>query len=154
MCLPKAMKDEKAHIDLPAGCQDLNGVNALGYVRARYSDPKGDLGRVERQREMIGAIAAKGASPATFLNPIRYYKLSTAGAEALTIDEDMGPFGLFKFARGMKAVSSGSGGVTLTVPISDTSFGPNNSAVKWDTAKAKALFKSLKEDNTTSLKSS
>jgi len=154
MCLPKAMKDPKAHIDLPAGCQELNGVNALGYVRARYSDPKGDLGRVERQREMIGAIAAKGASPATFLNPIRYYKLSTAGAEALTIDEDMGPFGLFKFARGMKAVSSGSGGVTLTVPISDTSFGPNNSAVKWDTAKAKALFKSLKEDNTSSLKSS
>jgi anionic cell wall polymer biosynthesis LytR-Cps2A-Psr (LCP) family protein len=130
-------------------------VNALGYVRARKSDPKGDLGRVERQREMIGAIAAKGVSPATFLNPIRYYNLSTASAEALTIDSDMGPLGLFKFARGMKAVSSGSGGITLTVPISDTNLSTRQgSAVKWDNAKAKALFKALKEDNTSGLKSS
>ncbi|WP_020386930.1 LCP family protein [Kribbella catacumbae] len=155
MCLPKAMKDDDAHIDLPAGCQELDGVNALGYVRARKSDPKGDLGRVERQREMIGAIASKGVSPATFLNPIRYYNLSTAGAEALTIDSDMGPLGLFKFARGMKAVSSGSGGITLTVPVSDTNLETRHgSAVKWDNAKAKALFKALKEDNTSGLKSS
>ena len=27
MCLPKAMKDQDAHIDLPAGCQELDGVN-------------------------------------------------------------------------------------------------------------------------------
>ena len=57
MCLPKAIKDEKAHIDLPKGCQELDGTNALGYVRARYFDPMGDLGRVQRQREMIGAVA-------------------------------------------------------------------------------------------------
>lgn len=155
MCLPKAMKDEKAHIDLPKGCQELDGVNALGYVRARYSDPLGDLGRVQRQREMIGAVASKGVSPATFLNPIRYYKLSTASAGALTIDNETGPFDLFKFARAMKSVSGGGGGVTLTVPISDSSLNTKNGdAVKWDTAKAKALFQSIKEDKTSGLKSS
>jgi LCP family protein required for cell wall assembly len=155
MCLPKAMKDSGAHIDLPAGCQQLDGPTALGYVRARKSDPLGDLGRVQRQREMIGAIADKGVSPATFLNPFRFYKLSTAGAEALTIDGDMGPLTLFKFARGMKAVAAGGNGVTLTVPVSDTNLStPNGSAVKWDNAKALALFKALKEDKTSGLKSS
>lgn len=155
MCLPKAMKDKDAHINLPAGCQQLDGENALGYVRARKSDPLGDLGRVQRQREMIGAIAQKGVSPATILNPVRYYKLGTASADALTIDEGTGPLDLFKFARGMKAVAGGGDGVTLTVPISDNNLStPHGSAVKWDTAKAKALFQALKEDKTSTLKAS
>ncbi|NEA31680.1 LCP family protein [Streptomyces sp. SID13031] len=154
MCLPKAIKDEYAHIDLPKGCQDLDGPNALGYVRARHFDPLGDLGRVQRQREMIGAIADKAVGPATFLNPFRFYKLSTAGAEALTIDKDMGPLTLLKFARGMKAVAAGGNGITLTVPVSDTNLKtPNGSAVKWDNAKATALFKALKADDTSGLKS-
>lgn len=155
LCLPKAIKDPKAHINLPKGCQDLNGTNALGYVRARYSDPQGDLGRVQRQREMIGAVADKAVSPATFVNPVRYFRLGTASADALTIDRETGPVDLFRFARGMKNVAGGKGGVTLTVPISDPSLRtPNGSAVKWDTAKAKALFNALKADRTTGLSSS
>jgi hypothetical protein len=102
---------------------------------------------------MIGAIAAKAVGPGTFLNPFRFYKLSTAGAEALTIDSDMGPLTLLKFARGMKAVSAGGNGVTLTVPVSDTNLHTSNgSAVKWDSTKAKALFKALAEDKTSGLK--
>jgi LCP family protein required for cell wall assembly len=152
MCLPKAMKDAKAHINLPKGCQQLNGTNALGYVRARYSDPLGDLGRVQRQREMIGAVASKAVSPATFLNPFRYYKVATTGATALTVDKGTGSIDLAHFALGMKAVAGGNGGVTLTVPISNPNLSTSvGSAVKWDTTKAKALFKALKEDRTTGL---
>ncbi|TWD81796.1 LytR family transcriptional attenuator [Kribbella amoyensis] len=154
MCLPKAMNDKKAHINLPAGCQDLDGPKALGYVRSRYVDASGDLGRVERQREMIGAIANKAVSPATFFNPVRYYRLGTSSADALTVDNDMSPVGLFGFATAMKSVSGGDG-VTLTVPIADANYSTKNgSAVKWDTAKAKALFAALKQDKTTGLKSS
>jgi LCP family protein required for cell wall assembly len=154
MCLPKAIKDQKAHINLPAGCQDLDGAKALGYVRARYFDSKGDLGRVERQRQMIGAIADKAVSPATFVNPIRYYRLGTSSADALTVDKGMSPFDLFGFARAMKSVSGG-GGVTLTVPVANANLStPVGSAVKWDTAKAKALFQAIKQDKTTGLKAS
>ena len=59
---------------------------------------------------------------------------------------------MVKFALAMKAVAGGSDGVTLTVPVSDTSY--KGSSVKWDTAKAKALFQALKEDKTSGLKSS
>jgi LCP family protein required for cell wall assembly len=154
MCLPKAMKDQKAHINLPKGCQQLDGTKALGYVRARYSDPLGDLGRVQRQREMIGAVAAKAVSAKTFLNPLRYYKVGTSSADALTIDKEMGPLDLLKFAKAMKTVAGGGNGITMTVPISDNSLDtPAGEAVKWDTAKAKALFQALKEDKTSGLKS-
>jgi LCP family protein required for cell wall assembly len=152
MCLPKAMKDAKAHINLPKGCQQLDGTTALGYVRARYSDPLGDLGRVQRQRQMIGAVASKAVSPATFLNPFRYYNLSTVSADALAVDKDTGPIDMAHFALGMKAVAGGSGGVTLTVPISNSSLHTTAGlAVKWDTTKALALFNALKEDRTTGL---
>ena len=156
MCLPKAMNDDKAHINLPAGCQQLDGVNALGYVRSRHADGKNDFGRTERQRQMVGAVAKKAASPSTFLNPVRYYNVATKGVDALTVDKDMSLFDFVRFARGMQAIS-GSGGVALSVPTSDDNFHlccNRGDAVKWDTAKAKALFNALKEDNTSGLKSS
>ncbi len=156
MCLPKAMKDKDAHIDLPAGCQELDGVNALGYVRSRKADGKNDFGRTERQRQMVGAVAKKAASPSTFLNPVRYYNVATKGVDALTVDKDMSLFDFIRFARGMQAIS-GSSGVALSVPTSDDNFQlccNRGDAVKWDNAKAKALFNALKEDNTSGLKSS
>ncbi|GAA1572266.1 LCP family protein [Kribbella hippodromi] len=156
MCLPKPMNDKLAHINLPAGCQNLDGVNALGYVRSRHADGQNDFGRVQRQREMVGAIAKKASSPSTFLNPFRYYSVATKGVDALTVDKDMSLFDFIRFARGMRAIS-GSGGVTLTVPISNDNYhlgGGRGVAVKWDTAKAKALFDAIKADNTSGLKSS
>ena len=51
----------------------------------RKADPRGDLGRVERQREMLAAVAKKAASPASVLNPVRYWRLCNASAEAIKI---------------------------------------------------------------------
>lgn len=41
---------------------ELDGQEALSYVRMRKNDPNGDLGRNERQREVITGIIDKGAS--------------------------------------------------------------------------------------------
>ena len=47
--------------DFPKGEISLNGEQALDYIRMRKNDPKGDLGRNERQREVITAAIKKGA---------------------------------------------------------------------------------------------
>lgn len=44
------------------GTMELNGNEALAYVRMRKSDPHGDLGRNERQKEVIKQIIDKGTS--------------------------------------------------------------------------------------------
>ncbi|SFG41848.1 transcriptional attenuator, LytR family [Halobacillus alkaliphilus] len=44
------------------GTIDLNGEEALAFVRMRKNDPSGDLGRNERQRQVIQGIIDKGAS--------------------------------------------------------------------------------------------
>ena len=148
MCLPKAIKDRDSHIDLPKGCQNLDGTTALGYVRMRKADPRGDLGRVERQREMLAAVAKKAASPATVVNPVRYWTLSNASTQAVTLDEDTSLFGLSRLALAMRRVSNGNG-YTLTVPISDNDASTSaGSAVLWDDEEAKALFADLARGDT------
>jgi polyisoprenyl-teichoic acid--peptidoglycan teichoic acid transferase len=45
----------------PQGPQELDGKKALAYSRMRYEDKKGDLGRNDRQRQIITSIIDKGA---------------------------------------------------------------------------------------------
>src|SRR5699024_9264813 len=40
----------------------LNGAEALSYIRMRKSDPRGDIGRNERQREVVQAAMDEAAS--------------------------------------------------------------------------------------------
>ncbi len=151
MCLPKAIKDRNSHLDLPKGCQDLSGTQALGYVRMRYADPKGDLGRVERQRQMLAAVAKKAASPASVLNPVRYWTLCTASADALRLGEDTSAWEMLKLALAMKKVADGSG-YTLTVPVSDPNLStPVGSAIQWDADRSQSLFADLARGDTSDL---
>ena len=46
----------------------LDGPQALGYVRMRHLDPRGDLGRNLRQRQVIQAILQKGKSFTSITN--------------------------------------------------------------------------------------
>lgn len=139
MCLDEAVQDEKAHIDLPEGCQELAGSDALGYARARYFDPRSDLGRVERQRELISAISDKALSAGTLLNPLELTRTALAGGDALVLDEDTGPLDMFSFVRGIGAVS-GDGGDTLTVPLGEV-----GNTVTWDSEQAELLWTALRD---------
>jgi LCP family protein required for cell wall assembly len=152
MCLPKAIKDKDSHLNLKKGCQTLSGTNALGYVRMRKADPLGDLGRVQRQRQMLAAIAKEAASPLTVVNPVRYWNLSTATADAVSIGDDTTFLEMAKMANAMRKVSSG-GGFTLTVPVADPGAStPVGSAVLWDEEQAKAMFAEVARGDTSDLK--
>ncbi|RWZ59021.1 transcriptional regulator LytR [Halobacillus fulvus] len=48
--------------DFPQGEIQLNGDKALAYSRMRKQDPQGDLGRNERQRQIIEGIIREGAN--------------------------------------------------------------------------------------------
>ncbi len=44
---------------IPAGPQHLNGTNALEYVRSRHADLVGDIGRTQRQQQILSALKQK-----------------------------------------------------------------------------------------------
>jgi LCP family protein required for cell wall assembly len=148
VCVKRALKDAKAHIDVKKGCQTMDGATALGYARARYSDPRGDLGRVERQRQVLAAIAGKTLSPSVVLVPWRAFPAASAGGGALTVDTATSPTDLLAFVQAMRAVAGG-GGLSLTVPVGDSALRTNaGEAVSWDSAKSGALFGALRRDDT------
>lgn len=156
VCVKKAMKDKDAHINLKPGCQELDGTTALGYVRSRKVPGLGDdFGRAERQREVIGLTASNALSWKTFVNPVRYYKIATSGADALTVDDDMGPFDVVQFALAMRKVTSGGDGVSLGLPVANpNATRKGQSVVLLNETKVKALVKALKAGQTAGLKSS
>ncbi len=52
-------------IEFKQGQQELNGEEALAYVRMRKQDPNGDYGRAARQRQLLAAVAQKLNSTST-----------------------------------------------------------------------------------------
>lgn len=79
--LEHPLRDEHAHIDLPAGTQRLDGRTALGFVRSRQgeilvdgtwtADPEGAAGRQRRGGEVFRAL--QGRLPR---NPVTLYSLA------------------------------------------------------------------------------
>lgn len=145
MCVKDDIKDPKAGLDLKAGCQTLDGGQALGYVRTR-AFARADLERVENQRQFFAALMKKAASPGTLLNPFKSVPLALNSTSNFLVDEGDHLHHLVRMMWAMKGVS-GEGGVTTTVPI-----GGNGSAagvgsyITWDKAKASKLFGALKQD--------
>ncbi len=151
MCLPEPVKDSYAHIDLKAGCQTLNGKNALGYVRSRHAFAEGDFAREQHQREFLGALMKKAASPANLLVPWRLKKLGESGAQGLAVDKDMSPITAAKVMWTLKKITTN--GQSVQVPIANPNYMVNGqSAVQWDHDKATALFTALKNDTSVNVK--
>ena len=145
MCVPRDIQDDKAHIDLKKGCQVLDGRNALGYVRARYSDPKGDLGRAERQRQFLGAVMKQAATPSTVLLPWRWWGFTHSAASGVIVGEDTSVVDSYRILSTMRKVSSDEA-LSLVVPLSSTNTTTRaGSSVIWDEDRAADLFTMLRE---------
>ncbi|SIT73729.1 polyisoprenyl-teichoic acid--peptidoglycan teichoic acid transferase TagU [Edaphobacillus lindanitolerans] len=52
----------------PEGPVQINGDEALAYVRMRKQDPRGDFGRQDRQKDVIQGVIKKGASLDSLMN--------------------------------------------------------------------------------------
>lgn len=143
MCIPADVTDKNSGLNLLAGCQELDGKNALAYVRMRYADPKGDLGRVERQQQYLSSVMKKVATLPVLLNPISMWKLVNAGTESVNVGEGDSVLDVGALARAMRGLSNGNG-TLITVPVSDPDANTAaGSSVIWDKDAARELFVSL-----------
>ena len=147
VCVPTAIKDTMTGLDLAPGCQPMDGRTSLMYVRTRYTDPRGDLGRAERQRAFLSAVVKKAVSPSTVFIPTRYTTFADAMSQGLTVSEGMSMFEAVGVLQALRSISNGEG-VSLQVPVENPAYQTKNAgvAVKWNDAKAKDLFTSLRED--------
>jgi LCP family protein required for cell wall assembly len=140
ICPTRRMVDPRANLRIRRGCQEVDGVTALGYARSRHVSQYGDIDRARHQREVVSAIGAEVKSPWTFLNPVRYFRVNQAATSSLTISKGTGPIALANFGLAMTRVN-GTSGLTCSMPIADQ-------AIHWDKQRALALLKFVKEDRT------
>lgn len=152
ICPATAIQDEMTGLDVQPGCQEVDGDTALDYARTRYQDPRGDLGRVERQREVLAAIAGKGLTPGTMLNPFSAFPLAESGGSALTVDDDTGPVALGRFLLGMRDTAGGDG-ISLTVPTAEITRRTEHGVVlDWDQDQAQVVFDALRDSETEAIR--
>jgi|GEM_PF-730042 len=143
MCVPRHYVDKNSGLNIDKGCQTLDGKTALAYVRMRYADPRGDIGRIQRQQQYLGAVLHKVATPGVLLNPISMTHLSKATTGALVLGKDDGVTDLGRLGIAMRSLMKGKGAVK-TVPVATASgFAGGQSVVLWNEQQAKALFQSL-----------
>lgn len=87
VCIPEDIVDPAHGINIPAGTRDLEGKEALNYVRARYTLGDGsDIGRVKRQQAFIAAMAHKLVSGGVLARPDRVVGFLRAATDSLTVD--------------------------------------------------------------------
>ncbi|MFD8549111.1 LCP family protein [Streptomyces sp. NPDC059649] len=148
LCLERPLRDERSGADFPAGCRRMNGTEALAYVRARYADPQGDLGRVKRQRALIGALADGMTDSRVLLDPFRLRQVLDVSVAALRVDQQAGVAQLLDMGWAMKRIAGGDGTAT-TVPVHQPGVmvAGAGSVLLWDENGASRLFQALRHDD-------
>lgn len=108
--VPEDMVSKKADLDLKKGHQVLNGKDALAYARARTFEvgagDGSDLGRIERQQDLLKALASQILSSETLSNPKTIYKTTESGLNSLTVSPELGSASkLASFAYSLRNIS-------------------------------------------------
>jgi LCP family protein required for cell wall assembly len=91
ICIPEDVDDETGNIHLDAGTREVDGKEALDYVRVRHGiSQNGDIGRMKRQQVFIAAMANKVMSAETLWRPDRLVGFLRAATRSLTLDKGLG----------------------------------------------------------------
>jgi LCP family protein required for cell wall assembly len=141
MCLPTPIHDPASGLNLKAGCQTLDGAEALGYVRTRHQFANQDLQREQNQRLFLRALLRKTTSPTTLLNPFASVPAAFGAAGAVKVDKGTHLYQLLQLALALRNPQ------TTTVPIANANYlTAAGDAVLWDNARANRLFRYLNHD--------
>lgn len=146
ICLTEAIDEpvqNGAGIQLPAGVQVVDGKNALGLMRARYSLADGsDLKRIERQQELISLTIDQITDMNLITDLPALYKVLNAATSSLRMDPGLSDLdSLVTLSTSLS--SMGSQNVSfLTVPYELT---PDGNRVQW-TEDANQLWSAIIND--------
>jgi LCP family protein required for cell wall assembly len=147
VCLSKPAKDHYSGINLTAGKHHINGTVALAFVRQRHGLTNGDIDRIKRQQQFIGAMIRKVLSAGTLANPFKLNSFLETATSSLQADTSLNFSTLRKLALRMHNIGAGNV-IFATIPISDSNAYMRGlgSVVLVDKEKADALFEAIRRD--------
>jgi LCP family protein required for cell wall assembly len=138
VCLPFAIHNSQAHLNLPAGRQTVDGAQALAFVRLRENIGDGsDLQRIQRQQLFLASAAQK----IKHTNLLADYAVLRDVAHAITTDLTLTQ--MLSIANSMKGLSTASVRF-ITVPV--VPYPPDPNRVLWELPQSTTLFSAVAHD--------
>lgn len=125
LCLDYDVADRDSKLTWTAGCHHTDGITALAFARMRKADPKGDIGRAERQQQLIKAISSQVEDRSLLWQPRKQVSLIEAGTGAVVTSEGTNILDLGRLALAFRA-ATGPDGITGTPPIADPDYRPGD----------------------------
>ncbi len=113
VCLNAPVYEELSGADFPAGWQQLDGAQALSFVRQRHELPRGDLDRVVRQQAVMASLAHEVISGKTLSSPAALNRLEQAVQRSVVLSEG---WDLMDFAEQLQKLAAGNVAFA-TIPI-------------------------------------
>ncbi len=128
LCVEFAARDLNSGLKIDPGCQTLDGVQALAYARSRQyeewngtdwvKDPRGDLGRIERQQLFMRA-AVDGTLRQMQSSPFGSGDTIDAVVASVRIDDRLDPI---RAGRALRSAAE-EGLTTYALPVVDDTVG-------------------------------
>jgi hypothetical protein len=81
------LDDSFANLHMAPGCQEMNGVQALAFVRARHIDS--DFGRIGRQQQFLRAVMDKVASTGNLINVPKLVNIASIVSDHTKTDDTL-----------------------------------------------------------------
>jgi LCP family protein required for cell wall assembly len=142
--IPETFYDSGQDITWEQGWHELEGGEALAYVRTRHGLENGDFDRIARQQNFMRATM--GEVLASAKNPIAVTKVVGVITEFLTIDDTWSNQELIDLALSLRGISS-KDVAFMTAPFGGYDTSPDGqSIIELDPKKSKRLFRALEDD--------
>lgn len=147
ICTARPMKDSYTGLDLAAGTHELDGGQALQYVRSRHIDGAADLGRMQRQQKFMASLIKQATSSGVLLNPVKFRDVASTMLQSVRADKGFGTEQMLDLGQAMRGFTAASSEFT-SVPMGNVAYQVKGigSTVKWDPKKSKQLFQALRDD--------
>lgn len=90
VCVSSAVSDADSGLRLPAGTSQVQGDQALAFLRTRYAFADGgDLGRIKAQQAFLGSLTRKLKSEGTLGSPQKMLGIADTVTRNLTVDDGL-----------------------------------------------------------------
>ena len=130
----------------PAGTHTLNGEEVRDYVGERYRLPRGDFDRVERQQNVMRALAVQLISSGTLRDPGQALSVAQESRRLVTVDDSLTIPRMVDVALSARDLQPDN--VTyLTVPTTGTGFEGDQSVVYLDQAAQDSFWEAFRTDS-------
>jgi hypothetical protein len=144
VCISDAVYDPDSRLRLPKGTSQVQGEQALAFLRTRHAfGDGGDLGRIKAQQGFLSSLTRKIKDDGTLSNPAKLLNIADVITKNLTVDDGLASVpSMITIANRLKTIDVGKVAF-VAMPTVPATSDPN----RLEAAPAAAqLFAALRKD--------